>query len=127
MKLSKIKKPYFSHPTTLFGTDVERFVIGEIKEVFGDCICPNLDKDLYKLGNDMEDYLQLIKNEADAVVCVENNFRGVGLGVFKEVKYALSINVPVYVYRNHKFIKVINVKEKKEGEYFDLGKLITQK
>ena len=75
----------------------------------------------------MEDYLNLIKTKADAVVCVENNFRGLSMGVYKEVKYALSINLPVYVYRNHKFIKVINVKVKKKGEYFDVGKLITKK
>ena len=89
-------KIYYAHSKITYGTKKEADELLHIKSIFQNVICPNADIGEASAG--LAAYLSIIR-WSDILIASE--YEGfIGLGVFKEIEYALSLNKRCLCLRN---------------------------
>lgn len=118
MTMSNPKKlVYFAHSMLDYNTKREAEVRSLLESYLDkdiQLVCPN--RDLKKLGRDMNLFLEFVKR-CSLVIVMENLFGFVGHGVYSEVEVALSFNISVYVWRKNLLFNVYGIAVKDENDW----------
>jgi hypothetical protein len=81
-------KVYYAHSLLSYGTEKEKEELAHIKSIFHDVICPN--NDIGEATRGLTAYLAIIR-WSDILIASEFQSH-IGMGVYKEIEYALSLN-----------------------------------
>lgn len=114
---------YFSHPTRYYNTETEEVVRTVIETFSPNLICPNRDREKYGLKEESWPYLKTIEQNVKRMYCLEHNGY-IGLGQYREIAFALSLAIPVYVIRGNKIVEAFEVELEEIGESDQYAKLI---